>query len=215
MESFICQGETLELHPEKGLYWPKEETLFLADMHFGKIRHFRKAGIGLPNETIHDNMKRLCDLILKLKAKRVIFLGDLFHSDYNSEWEIFADTMALFPKVIFELIMGNHDIIGRELFESAGLICHDPVLKLGPFLLVHDHLDPRIKEMDGFRLCGHVHPGIRLAGKAKMRLRLPCFYFDKNYGILPAFGGFTGLANLKFSKRHDVFAIAEGRIIKI
>jgi hypothetical protein len=40
----VLAGETLRLLPDKALYWPRQQTLFIADAHFGKVAAFR-AGI--------------------------------------------------------------------------------------------------------------------------------------------------------------------------
>ena len=44
-------------------------------------------------------------------------------------------------------------------------------------------------------LAGHWHPCASLGGRAHDRLRLPCFWLgaERTVGVLPAFGGFTGM----------------------
>jgi DNA ligase-associated metallophosphoesterase len=44
----------------------------------------------------------------------------------------------------------------------------------------------------GIALSGHVHPVIRLTGRAGDRARLPCFCIADDEIVLPAFGAFTG-----------------------
>lgn len=66
-----------------------------------------------------------------------------------------------------------------------------------------------------YQLCGHVHPCIRLSGKAKQSLRLPCFYFTQHLGLLPAFGGFTGMHAIKPVSGDVVVGIAEGDLVRI
>ena len=38
-------GRKTKLVAKKGIYWPKEKSLFVADPHFGKAATFRKVGI--------------------------------------------------------------------------------------------------------------------------------------------------------------------------
>ena len=38
-------GEALELYPQRAVFWKRKGILFLADLHLGKINHFRRAGI--------------------------------------------------------------------------------------------------------------------------------------------------------------------------
>jgi hypothetical protein len=52
-------------------------------------------------------------------------------------------------------------------------------------------------------------------GLGKQSLRFPCFYFTQNHCILPAFGKFTGLANINPGKYDVVYALVEDNIIKL
>jgi predicted MPP superfamily phosphohydrolase len=122
--SAIVAGEQLMLHPFRGLYWKKEKMLLLADLHLGKAVHFRRAGIPVPSAVSHSNWDRLIALLLDFEPERVVFLGDLFHSDYNSEWEELADLIHQFDHIDFELVIGNHDILDMQNYERAGLISH-------------------------------------------------------------------------------------------
>jgi hypothetical protein len=47
-----------------------------------------------------------------------------------------------------------------------------------------------------------------LGGKAHDRLRLPCFHLGPEVGVLPAFGGFTGMHVLPRRPSDRVFVIA-------
>ena len=84
-------GEKLELYPERCLWWEKERTLIVSDIHLGKAAHFRKHGIAIPGDVNADNLKRLEALILRHQPDRLLVLGDLFHSSLNAEWHDFRD----------------------------------------------------------------------------------------------------------------------------
>jgi uncharacterized protein len=56
-------GEVFELFSHKAMYWPKYNALLLADLHIGKINHFRKSGIPLPSKANDRNIEILVDLI--------------------------------------------------------------------------------------------------------------------------------------------------------
>jgi ATP-dependent Lhr-like helicase len=73
-------GEQLHLLPERVLYWPRRETLLLADPHFGKAAAFRTAGIPIPGGTTADNLTQLTRAIEQTGAQRIICLGDLLHA---------------------------------------------------------------------------------------------------------------------------------------
>ncbi|MFY7902844.1 MAG: hypothetical protein ACOVOU_08040, partial [Rubrivivax sp.] len=57
-------------------------------------------------------------------------------------------------------------------------------------------------------LAGHVHPAASLGGRGPGRLRLPCFHFGADVGVLPAFGEFTGSRVLPRAPGDRVFVIA-------
>ena len=93
---FRWQEEELLLHPLKALYWPFRKLLLLADLHLGKTFHFRREGFAVPARAGDLNWEKLIALLLDLQPERVIFLGDLFHSSYNPEWEEFGGLRAAF-----------------------------------------------------------------------------------------------------------------------
>ena len=202
-------GELLELHPQKAAFWPKHKILMVADLHLGKINHFRKAGIAVPTRANDKNIEVLVDLFWKTKPERVLFLGDLFHSHYNPEWEVFGEVVKHFESISFELVLGNHDIMSERQYERKGIRFYEE-LQIGPFLFTHHPVEKELTDL--YNLAGHIHPGVRLVGKGKQQLRLPCFYFGRSSGLLPAFGMFTGLASIKSQKDDKIFVVAENKI---
>ncbi len=212
MKEISLRGEILQLLPEKAMYWPRESAILIADLHLGKITHFRKAGIALPPQSEDKNWQTLSRLIRKHKPKKLIILGDLFHSKYNDQWENFIDMTERYDDVDWILVKGNHDILRERHYDRSNLSICDYALKVPPFLLTHE---PDEVFEDLYTLCGHIHPGIRLKGMAKQSLRLPCFFFGQQVGILPAFGVFTGLHVLHPNKDDRVMVIAEDQIVEI
>lgn len=186
--------------------------MLLADLHLGKISHFRRAGIPVPVKANDKNLESLVDLINIKKPERIIFLGDLFHSHYNAAWEEFGELVNHFKNVSFELVLGNHDIMSSLQYERKGITVYDR-LKIGPFLLTH-HPEEEISDND-YNLAGHVHPGVRMVGKGRQTITLPCFYFGKQQGLLPAFGAFTGIARIQPKKNDRVYVIAENKVMAI
>jgi metallophosphoesterase superfamily enzyme len=58
----LC-GEVLELMPQKAIYWKRERALLIADLHLGKVNHFRKSGIPVPSKANEKNLELMIDLI--------------------------------------------------------------------------------------------------------------------------------------------------------
>jgi len=205
-------GEILTLNPGRVIYWRSQKTLLLADLHLGKIGHFRRSGIPVPIKANEENLASLVDLINLTKPERLVFLGDLFHSHYNAAWEEFGELINHFPGVSFELVLGNHDIMSDLQYKRKGIKVYDR-LKIGPFLLTH-HPEESFNG-DEYNLAGHVHPGVQMLGKGKQALTLPCFYFGRQQGFLPAFGTFTGMARIRPQKEDRVYVIAEDKVVEV
>lgn len=209
----IChklRDENLWLLPEKCIFWEDQKCLLISDLHLGKIDHFRKYGSGLPEAAGLDNFNRLNLLILEYKPQKVFFLGDLFHSSMNADWLRFEKFISAFSKISFELIIGNHDILGKKHFSSVLKKVHQGPLVLGPFILSHEPLN----QDDIFNLCGHIHPAVKLSGIGRQTIALPCFAFTSNTGILPAFGTFTGSHHIDARDYQDLFLIADKRVVR-
>jgi uncharacterized protein len=211
MEVEILQ-ECIVLFPQKAMFWKKHRILFVADLHLGKINHFRKSGIAVPHGANDRNIELLMELIMLTKPDRVICLGDLFHSHYNPEWEVFGEFVNHFSNVSFELVIGNHDIMSEHQYNRKRIILHD-FLILAPFMFTHHPMD---EIPDGlYNISGHIHPGVVLRGKGRQSLTLPCFYFGSHQAFLPAFGSFTGLAMIAPRKEDKVFVVADNKILSV
>lgn len=200
----------MQLLSEKAIYMPDYNMLVVSDLHFGKIEHFRKNGIGLPAQAARKDIDKLEKLIRSVDAKDVVFLGDLFHSDYNNAWPAFKSMIAGFYNKTFYLVLGNHDILDESLYEDMKLTYQ---MEINDLILTHEPLDEII---DGkYNLCGHIHPGVKLRGKGKQALRIPCFYFGAHTGILPSFGTFTGTHVIKPIVGDRVFVVDEGIVVEV
>ncbi|MEL6922947.1 MAG: ligase-associated DNA damage response endonuclease PdeM [Bacteroidota bacterium] len=213
MQRHIIHNQTFLLHPDKVLFWEETSMLLIADMHLGKGAHFRKEGIAVPVNIIQKELQKLEALVDLFQAERVVFLGDLFHSVYNPEWEFFGRWMNKRPELSFELIIGNHDILSRHQYEKFGVLIHESALDLHDILLTHEPMEA--VPFGKYNLAGHLHPGVRLVGRGQQYVRLACFYFSEVQGLLPAFGAFTGLHVLQPKGADRVFVVAEGSVVEV
>ena len=76
-------NQTFTLHQFGAIFWEEKNTLLISDVHLGKVAHFRKHGMAIPNNAIFENFTRLNIILDFFKPKTIIFLGDLFHSKIN------------------------------------------------------------------------------------------------------------------------------------
>jgi len=214
---FILHDQTLWLSPERCIFWEEEKALILSDLHLGKSGHFRKSGIGVPQNIFKEDLQRLFAQIQFFKPAQLLIVGDLFHSHANKEMDMFLKWRKDLSHLQFRLIRGNHDILSKKFYVDANIEVTKQKLSVKSFCFTHDINETCEEESSNtnFTFSGHVHPGISMNGIGKQSLRLPCFYFTKEYAILPAFSVFTGLYKIRPKKSDKVFALVENRIVKI
>jgi len=203
--------DKIVLLPQKAIWLKQKKTVLMADLHFGKINHFRRAGIPVPARANDKNAENLIAVLQETKPERIIFLGDLFHSHYNEDWEVVGQIRKHFSECSFELVLGNHDILSEVQYTRYNMKFYLNELREDDFLLTHEPLEEVPEGV--YNLCGHIHPGVNLRGAGKQSITLPCFYFGKHQAILPAFGSFTGLARVVPKKDDRIYVIAEDKII--
>lgn len=213
--AFSHLGQQLSLLPDKAIYWHEQQSLLLSDLHLGKAVHFRKAGIPVPAKVHQHDLQRLDALIGSTNARKVFFLGDLFHSELNTEWNDFTAWMEKHPRLDFTLIKGNHDILPEQAYADSRLQLVEKELALPPFLLTHEPLVDKKEESGLYTICGHLHPAVSLRGNGLQQITLPCFYFGLHYALLPAFGKFTGFHKIKPRKGDSVFAITDRHVLRL
>ena len=113
--NIIINNQDFILHQSGAAFWEKKKILLISDVHLGKVAHFRKHGIGIPNSAIFENFTRLKMVLELFNPTTIIFLGDLFHSKMNTEWNLFVEwTQSHSHKII--LVEGNHDIISKKYY---------------------------------------------------------------------------------------------------
>jgi uncharacterized protein len=205
--------QTLWLSHERCIFWEAQQLLLLADLHLGKSGHFRKAGIGVPQQVFKEDMQRLTALIQFFKPRQLLVVGDLFHSHGNKEHTYFEQWRNDFAKLAIHLVKGNHDILHDQFYTGAGIQLHGTELVLDGFRFVHE--PPETDAPHYYTFSGHLHPGVLLNGTGKQSLRLPCFYFGQRQAVLPAFGKFTGTYLVTPKPNDTIVAIAGNRLVTL
>ena len=202
------RGEKMELHPLGGLYLKNLNALLIADLHIGKIEHFRKEGLAVPKVAQQENFKNLNTLVETFAPKTIYLLGDLFHSSKNQEWESFSNWLDQ-QSALVELIVGNHDTHDfKSLPHDKIEITHER--EIGEFSLSHEPKEDSKK----FNICGHVHPAVIIRGKGNFVAKSTCFAQFDNQLILPAFGVFTGTHKLDIRSCNHIYLNTPNEVIK-
>ena len=207
------RGQHFTLLPQKAIYWQEENTLLISDLHLGKVTHFRKEGIALPSVASEKNFTRLDELMTFMTPDKIIFLGDLFHSRYNEEWNSFAKWRMRHQRIEMKIVPGNHDVLPSRLFDEINISISPDEYRSQEFIFTHH---PRENYHGEFHIfCGHVHPVFKLRTRGRQSIRFPCFVLDKRQTILPSFGVFTGGYEMEMQDGREVYGIIEESVIRI
>ena len=207
VKQFILQraDTSLVLLPSKLVWWPDQKTLLMADSHFGKASTFRKAGLAVPSGTTSKMLAVLTQHVQSLRAETLLVLGDFLHSsvpaqdDFEVELHQWRRNNSSLKLV---LVKGNHDRRAHSFYQQLQIEVPDKLsIQVGPFDLRHA---PGDAVGSRFSLSGHLHPALCLEN-----LKLPCFWLRENQLVLPAFGEFTGTAQIKLSANETAVVICE------
>jgi len=204
-------GQLLWLLPDKAIYWPAQHALLVADVHIGKAASYRALHQPVPRGTTEATLARLDNLLATYDCEQLIVLGDFLHARTAQAPATLAKLQswrARHARVKIVLIRGNHDRNAGDPPGSLKIDVKDEPWIVQPFALQHEpNPHPRYPV-----LAGHVHPVFTLRGRARQRLRLPCFLIDQNVSLLPAFGEFTGGWDITPADTSRVFLAGAGHV---
>ena len=206
---FSLFGAQLTARASGVLWWAHRRILCVSDLHLGKSeRMVRRTGVMAPPYETTDTLLRLQTEIDALAPAIVICLGDSF-DDLKAAESLNATEAQWLNRLQAGLqwiwIEGNHDpgpvgFSGQHLAE----FCDGP--------LVFRHIAQTDAEAE---VSGHYHPkaAVRVG---KRNLSRPCFLYDHQRVILPAFGTFTGglrssASALNTIMQRQAFAVLTGK----
>ena len=182
---FNIAGKTLTALGSGALWWRQASILTVSDLHLGKSERIaRRGGAGLPPYETRETLSRLEADIAATGAQTVICLGDSF-DDLEASLSL-SESEALWITRLqagrkWIWIEGNHDP-GPVDFGGT----HLNEYTMDDLVFRHIAVQPTRGEISG-----HFHPKMRLPGRARGITR-PCFVFDSQRVVLPAYGAYTG-----------------------
>ncbi|MBB5422479.1 DNA ligase-associated metallophosphoesterase [Paraburkholderia sp. JPY158] len=207
-------GRPLVLSSLRACFDPVLRALFIADAHFGKDAVFRARGIPVPTGSTAENLLRIDRLIAEFEPATLVFLGDLLHAR-ESLSTLTLDALhawrARHASLRVVLVEGNHDRHAGALPLTLDVESVREPWHFGAWALCHHpHAVDR-----AYVLAGHVHPVYRIATRTDS-VRVPCFRFGIDRGVLPAFGSFTGGARETGRVSGErIFLVVQERVIEL
>jgi DNA ligase-associated metallophosphoesterase len=171
----------LELCPERAVWWARQRTLFVADLHLGRVP---SASLG-DDTLIRQTLTRLTTVVRRYDAQRIVFLGDMFHMKRHYNAELLAIVSAWrmhLSSLVLLLVRGNHERVLGDPPASLELTCVDPGYCEEGMTYLHE---PRIPT--GYTLCAHLHPSILVPSARVAAEAVPCFVIGQSYLVIPAF----------------------------
>jgi hypothetical protein len=182
---FTLAGADLFARASGALWWLDRSVLVVSDLHLGKSERIaRQGGAMLPPYETRDTLARLDAEIAATQPRTVICLGDSF--DDRAVVDRLAEDAVLWLSRLMAgrrwiWIEGNHDpgpvgLAGTHLAE----------LPIAPLTFRHIARTNASGEVSG-----HYHPKATLNARGRTVSR-PCFLYDSDRVILPAFGTYTG-----------------------
>lgn len=177
-------GAALAALPSGALHWPERALLVVSDLHLGKSARLSSVGgAQLPPYEVRATLERLDADLTQTGARHVICLGDSFDfpglERYLPEEDLLWLTRLQAGRR-WTWIEGNHDPGPIDLGGE-----HRAEVTLGPLTFRH------IATTERAEVSGHYHPKIRLQARGATLSR-PCFLYDSDRLILPAYGAYTG-----------------------
>ena len=210
----LWQGESLDLLAQKGIYWRKEKILFVADPHFGKAATFRKVGIPVSESSTEDDCNRLLQMLESTGAEKLVFLGDFLHARLgktDAVRTLLFHWREMCANVEILLVRGNHDLQSGDPWSELKIKCLAEPLPMKKWDCRHHPLN----KAKAPYLAGHIHPGFSLKGKIGSNIRSSCFWVRTTSIVLPAFGSFTGLKNIRPESADQIFLTNGKEIISV
>lgn len=207
----VVGGMGLVLRAERAVHRPLTATVFVADVHLGKAASFRRLGVPVPAGSTADTLGRLDALLHATGATRLVVLGDLLHAkrgvtpSLGGAWAAFRARHPALSSVV--LVRGNHDARSGDPPADWRVETVDEGECLDGLVLLHEPPPDGCAPAGAPALAGHVHPGLRVGGRAGGSVRLPCFHLRPGHAVLPAFGAFTGLHAVQAGPQDQLVAV--------
>ncbi len=186
-------------------YWPQNNTLIVADLHFEKGSYFALRGQPIPLTDTRRTLEKLKQELANLQPETVICLGDNIH-DANGFYRMHEHDLLVLQTLQKSVrnwlwIMGNHD---KNNHHQSVL---EPMRSISEVHIDNVCFSHELQKDKSIQIIGHYHPKISIK-KHGLTSTGPCFLVSENTLIMPAFGSYTGGLNIT-NKVYDTFLVGK------
>lgn len=168
-----------------------KDVLIIGDLHIGYEDYLLNKGIFIPRFQFDDLVKRLNNILEKVKPKIIVINGDLKHEFGTISEQEWNDTLRMLDllgenrEII--LIRGNHDTILGPIAEKRNIKIVDRY-DIDNITILHGN--KLFNDLNKIVIIGHLHPTISF--KEKPSEKYECFlkgkYKKYDLIIMPAIG---------------------------
>ena len=210
------------LDSRAALYWPEQDCLLLADLHFEKGSYLSQYASPVPRYDSRATLKSIAALLACYAPHRVLCLGDSFH-DIHAFERFLADDVAQLKALVLSVeewiwLEGNYDPQVPEALD--GLRAESYPLRTRQGELIHCRHIPQ--DNDGLQIVGHFHPKAWFAS-GKRRFRGKSLVTTDTLMLMPALGQYTGglsiedevLTTLAPKSQRQCYVLCEQRVIAL
>ena len=181
--------DSVELEPgirvtnDRCILFEKERILVIGDLHLGYEKALEDEGLYLPRlntESIRESLNRLIE---KYEPEEIVLLGDIKHDFKRAKFEGKEEVRSIVrlimdaAKVI--IVKGNHDNYVQNIVADLGVTVVDYV-DIGGYRLEHGHVDSGVRPV----IIGHEHPSVKIIGSLSGGLKMQCFVYAREEGVL-------------------------------
>lgn len=213
MRNFRIQFHESEvwLCPERCAYRPDTHELLVADLQLGRPQSYKDARRTRADEPSTFELDRLDAVIERLGARKVTFLGGLFHARIERDapaLRTLRHWMQYRPSIEFSLVCGRNERQSHAVLRSLPLDLYDePWARDGVAYRHEPGEEPHF-------IAGGTQPGVRVSGRVDQPA-LPAFWRRPNGLVLPAFCTNAKLTPFEPSAQDAIMAATPTSVIAI
>lgn len=219
---FKFSGSTWVLDYRAAVYWPEQDVLLVADLHFEKGSFLSQFASPVPRYDSRSTLGVLSSLIDTYQPGQMLCLGDSFH-DIGAFERIIDEDVRFLQMLVkrvdeWHWLLGNHDPAIPDWFGGRASEQITLSTQLGEEIRFQHHCD----EDQTAQVVGHYHPKAGFESPQR-RFSGKCLVKTENKLIMPALGQYTGglgvddeviLALAPVAKR-QCFLLYEQRVIPL